>query len=289
MAPISEKEIPFESGKGYKADKVGVENIAKGFEHPHKIPSFTSAVDERKWVLEHMAGAFRIFGRYGYAAGSAGHISVKDPVEEGTFWINPLNKHFSLMKVSDLVHIDEQCNVLKDGNQAAVNAAGFFIHAALHRARPDVKAICHTHSIHGKAFSGFGKKLDMVNQDVCILYKRHSVYKDFGGVAYDEKEGEEIVDALEPGSVAMILQNHGLLTLGSTVDEAAALFILTENSCQAQLLMDAATASGKKKQIIPDDVAEYTCKTTGDPESMYAEFQPDYELELELTNGAFLK
>lgn len=221
--------------------------------------------------------------------GSAGHISLKDPVTPGTFWINPLNKHFSLLKASDMVHVDENCNILPDGNQAAVNAAGFSIHVAIHRARPDVAAACHTHLIYGKTFLTFGRELEMINQDVCIFYKRQVVFENFGGVAVDEREGEEIAEAMGSEAKVAILQNHGLLTTGATVDEAAFLFCLLEDSCQAQLVADAAAASGIKKKIIPADVADYTCQMTGDGESLYAEFQPDFELEVQLTNGAFLK
>ncbi|ODV79945.1 arad-like aldolase/epimerase [Suhomyces tanzawaensis NRRL Y-17324] len=278
---------PAETSKGYGQDVVeGAHNLAKGLPPPHPIPTFSDPHAKRKWILEHLAGAFRVFGRKGYSVGTAGHISVKDPVQPGTFWINPLGKHFSLIKVSDLVHIDEHCNVLADGAQAAVNAAGFSIHVAIHKARPDIASACHAHLIYGKAYSSFGKELEMINQDVCVFYKRQCVFTNFGGVAVDEREGEEIAEALGANGVAAILQNHGLLTVGSTVDEAAAAFTLLESSCHAQLLAD---ASGLKKCIIPDDVAEYTLRLTGDPESMYGEFQPDYELELALTNGEFLK
>mmetsp|Transcript_7917 Transcript_7917/g.9970 ORF Transcript_7917/g.9970 Transcript_7917/m.9970 type:complete len:290 (-) Transcript_7917:62-931(-) len=289
MSPTSIDKPLEVTGKHYAMGQEGSHNLAKGMEHPHKLPQFENPYDKRKWMLEHMAGAFRVFGRKGYSEGSAGHISLKDPVTPGTFWINPLNKHFSLIKASDLVHIDLECNVLEDGNQAAVNAAGFSIHAAIHKARPDIVSACHTHLIHGKTYLTFGKELEMINQDVCILYQRHSVFSNFGGVALDEREGEEIAEALGPDGLGVILQNHGLLTVGKTVDEAAFLFILMEDSCHAQLLADAASAGGYKKQIINDEVATYTRHMTGDPESLYAEFQPDFELELELTNSAFLK
>lgn len=277
------------TSKNYQTGTQGSHNLAKGMEHPDKIPEFKDPYAKRQWMLQHMAGAFRIMGRKGYTEGSAGHISIKDPVTPGTFWINPLNKHFSLIKASDLVHIDMDCNVLPTGNQAAVNAAGFSIHAALHKARPDIAAACHMHSIYGKTYLTFGRELEMINQDVCMLYQRHCVYANFGGIALDSKEGEEIAEALGPNGVGAILQNHGLLTLGNTVDEAAYLFTLMENSCHAQLLADAACASGIKKQIIPADVAEYTYQMTGDSETLYGEFQPDFNYEIELTNGAFLK
>lgn len=70
------------------------------------IPEFSSYAEKRQWTLEHLAGAFRVFGREGYAEGIAGHISVRDPEHSDRFWINPLAVHFSMMKVSDLICLD---------------------------------------------------------------------------------------------------------------------------------------------------------------------------------------
>lgn len=171
------------------------------------------------------------FSRKGYTEGTAGHISIRDPVDPNTFWINPLGKHFGLLKASDMVHVDHEGNILPDGAQVAINAAGFSIHSALHHSRPDVHAACHTHSVYGKAWSAMGKPLAMINQDVCTFYKSHAVYEDFGGVALEAEEGIHISKALGDGK-GVILQNHGLLTVGNTVDEAAYLFTLLEKSCQ---------------------------------------------------------
>lgn len=265
----------------------GIHNLVQGqYPYRHKKPEFKDKYDERRWCLEHLAGAFRVFGRKGYAEGSAGHISVRDPVDPETFWINPLGTHFSLMKVSDLVHVDKEGRVI-GGNLAAVNAAGFKIHSELHKARPDVNAACHTHSVWGKAYSTFGKPLEMINQDVCIFYKAHSVYENFGGVVLEKEEGINIAKAIGNGK-GVILQNHGLLTVGETIDEAAYLFTLMERCCEVQMQVDKINPMFEKK-IIDDEEAAYTYHMTSDPETLYTEFQPDYELELELTNGAFLK
>lgn len=268
-------------------DHVQQNSLARGLPHPFPVPKFNNPHDQRKWMLGRMAGAFRIFGRRGYGEGSSGHISVKDPVVPGTYWINPLAKHFLLMKASDMVHIDEHCNILPDGNQAAVNAAGFSIHVAIHKARPDIAAACHTHSMYGKAYLAFGKPLEMLNQDACLFFERQAVYSDHGGIAFDEKEGIEIAEALGPQGLAAILQNHGLLTLGHTVDEAAYLFTLFENSCHAQILAD--SCPNHHKHIILDSVAAYTRDVSGDPDTLYGEFQPDFEYELHATNGDFLQ
>lgn len=84
------------------------------------IPEFSSYAEKRQWTLEHLAGAFRVFGREGYAEGIAGHISVRDPAHSDRFWINPLAVHFSMMKVSDLICLDMQGNVV-GGNKVSVH------------------------------------------------------------------------------------------------------------------------------------------------------------------------
>ena len=80
------------------------------------IPEFDTFEAKRQWTLEHLAGAFRVFGREGYAEGIAGHISVRDPEFSDRFWINPLAVHFSMMRVSDLICLDMKGKVV-DGNR----------------------------------------------------------------------------------------------------------------------------------------------------------------------------
>lgn len=126
--------------------------------------------------------------------------------------------HFSLIKVSDLVLVDEEGYVVV--GDEPINTAAFTIHSAIHKARPEIHAACHAHSIHGKAFACFGRELEMLTQDSLRFYKDHAVYPNFGGVVLDEEEGKRIAEHLGDKK-AIILQNHGLLTVGRTIDEAA--------------------------------------------------------------------
>lgn len=96
----------------------------------------------------------------------------------------------------------------------------------------------------------------MLNQDVCYFYNAHGVYDEYGGIANDTSEGENIAKSLGNGKAA-ILMNHGLLTVGSTVDEAAYLFTLMERSCQVQMLVE---STGLAKNIIPPTEAAYNFK-----------------------------
>jgi hypothetical protein len=92
-----------------------LEAMGHGGKSVQSIPKFASYAEKRRWTLEHLAGAFRVFGREGYAEGIAGHISVRDPEFSDRFWINPLGVHFSMMRVSDLTCLDMRGNVV-DGN-----------------------------------------------------------------------------------------------------------------------------------------------------------------------------
>ncbi|KAK5113232.1 hypothetical protein LTR62_003568 [Meristemomyces frigidus] len=253
---------------------MGHNNVA-----PPEIPKFDDFPSQRKWQLEHLAAAFRVFGRHGYAEGIAGHISVRDPEHKDRFWINPLAVHFSMLKVSDMICLDMSGNVV-GGNTGDIqslpaNAAGVSIHAACHLARPDAHAICHAHSRHGKAWASFGQPLDMLNQDVCYFHNSHSVYDNYAGIAFAADEGRNIASALGNGR-ASILVNHGLVTVGGTVDEAAYLFQLLERSCEIQLMVEAA---GLPKRHIPEAEAAEIYRVAGDPECLYVEFQPMYKLE----------
>lgn len=104
------------------------------------IPLFSSYDKQRAWILSHMAGAFRVFARKGFAEGMSGHISVRDPENPHTFWTNPLARHFGLLKASDMVLVDYDGKVVGGNQTRPANAAGFLIHSAIHKARPDVHA-----------------------------------------------------------------------------------------------------------------------------------------------------
>lgn len=214
----------------------------------------------------------------------------QDPVNPETFWINPYGVHFGLLTVSDMVQVDRDGHRV-GGADKMVNKAGFIIHAAIHERRPDINAACHMHSPFGRAWATFGKPIDMLNQDSCMFYEDLAVYSNFGGVVLAKEEGGRLADALGPTKKNMILQNHGLLTCGGTVAEAAAFFIALERACQTQLLVEAAVAPGQsqvKKTFVNDEEARYTKDGTGTPEVMYMQFEPEYQMILKETGGDFL-
>lgn len=230
--------------------------------------------------------------------------SVRDPILTDHFWLNPLSQHFSQISVSDLILVNEDGDVVV--GDEPINAAAFAIHSeskekysvfrellliffTVHKARPDVHAACHAHSVYGKAFSVFGRELDMITQDSLRFYKSHAVYDNFGGIVLDREEGLRIAKCLGNGKAA-ILQNHGLLTVGQSVDEAAFWFMSLDKTCHAQLLVDAASAgSGHRKIFIGDEEAAFTSGQVGTPAKGWLAFQGYYDEILAKTNGSFLK
>ncbi|CAK7226665.1 hypothetical protein SEUCBS140593_006319 [Sporothrix eucalyptigena] len=266
--------------------------ISHGDELPG-IPKFPTFVEARRHTLIHMAATFRFFARQGFLEGQSGHISVRDPEFPGLIWMNPLSRHFGMMTAGDMVLLDIQTGrfVAGSGNPAVPgrtsNAAGYLIHRAVHRARPhDVHAVCHAHTISGRAWAAFGKPLDMLTQDVCTFYGKHAVYAQYGGIVFAEEEGERIAAALKPAHRGAILMNHGLITVGETVDEAGFLFGLLDRSCKIQLQVEAAAANGHLiKKIVSDEEAAYNEQMGADANVLYREAQPDLEFEIEAAGG----
>ncbi|EPE06247.1 class ii aldolase [Ophiostoma piceae UAMH 11346] len=256
------------------------------------IPKFPTFVEERRHILIHMAATFRYFARQGFVEGMSGHISVRDPEFPGLIWMNPLCRHFGMLNAGDMLLLDIETGKIVAGSGhplvpgRTANAAGYLIHRAVHKARPhDVHAVCHSHTSAGRAWAAFARPLDMLTQDVCTFYNAHAVYAQYGGIVFAEDEGQNIAKALQPAHRGAILMNHGLITVGSTVDEAGFLFGLLDRSCAIQLQVEAAAANGIKKQIVSDEEAEYNFKMGSDPDVLYREAQPDIEYEIEAAGG----
>ncbi len=212
-------------------------------------PSFATVEEERKHRKQRLAAGFRLFARFGYDEGVAGHITVRDPGRPDHFWVNPFGMYFGHIRASDLILVNHRGDVV-EGNHP-LNGAAFAIHSRVHAARPDVMAAAHSHSLYGRTWSSLGRLLDPLSQDACAFYQDHALFADYTGVVYETSEAERIAQALG-SKKAVILRNHGLLTVGETVDETVWWFITMDRSCQAQLL---AEAVGKPIPVSPADAA----------------------------------
>ena len=232
--------------------------------------TFETVEQERLHRKQQLAASFRLFARFAYDEGLAGHITARDPELSDHFWVNPLGKYFGHIQVSDLILVNDKGEVV-EGN-ALVNTAAFVIHSQVHAARPDVVAAAHSHSMHGKAWSTLGRLLDPLTQDACAFYEDHSLFDDYTGVVVDLEEGKRIAHALGDKK-AVILRNHGLLTTGRSVEEAAWWFISMDRTCRAQLLAEAA---GTPVLIDPEQ-AKLTYQQVGLPYAGKFSFAPMYD------------
>ncbi|KAK5133591.1 hypothetical protein LTR08_007539 [Meristemomyces frigidus] len=252
-------------------------------------PQFDDKYKEREYLKGRLAAAFRIFGKYGFDEGVAGHITLRDPVQPDCFWVNPFGVAFSLINKSDLILVNHGGQVIDGGECRLLNTAAYMIHAAIHAARPDVMCAAHSHSIYGRTWCSLGRKIDNLTQDSCAFHDDHVVYDSFNGVVLAEKEGKDIATCLG-GKKAALLQNHGLLTVGTTIEEAVFWFVSLEKCCHSQLMAEAAASSRGEHPIkIGDEEAAYTKRTVGGAAAGWFSAKPLFDVIHKETNGDYLQ
>ncbi|KAJ9224185.1 hypothetical protein DTO169C6_3545 [Paecilomyces variotii] len=295
MAPPSATEsyttngpvpVVMKGGTSSQEEAAGKAKVKMVFPSP---PVFEDKYEEREYLKGRLAAAFRIFGKYGFDEGVAGHITLRDPVDPTTFWVNPFGVAFSQIKRSDLIQVDHDGKIIDGGPCRLLNAAAYMIHSAIHAARPEVNCAAHSHSIYGRAFCSLGRPLDIITQDSCAFYNDHVVYEQFRGIVLAEEEGKEIAKALGDKKAAL-LQNHGLLTVGHTIEETIFWFVSLEKCCHAQLMADAAAAGrGGQTVKINEEDAAFTYKAVGTPRAGWFSAKPLFDVIHEETNGAYLQ
>jgi ribulose-5-phosphate 4-epimerase/fuculose-1-phosphate aldolase len=209
--------------------------------YSHINPPQRSIAEERLYRKQRLAAAFRIFGKFGLCEGVAGHITVRDPEYPDCFWLNPFGLSFNQIKVSDLILCDSEGQIV-EGKHNRLNRAAFAIHSSVHKVRPDVIAAAHSHTLYGTTWSALSRLLEPISQSACAFYEDHALFDDYSGIVLDLSEGARIAKALGDKK-AVILKNHGLLTVGETVEAAAWWFISMERCCQMQILVESTNYS----------------------------------------------
>ncbi|UQX02599.1 class II aldolase/adducin family protein [Streptomyces sp. RerS4] len=206
------------------------------FEMP---PAHQDADAERARRKERLAGALRLFARLGYEDGVGGHVTARDPEFEDCFWVNPFGRAFAHLGPEDLLLVDGDGRVVR--GERRVNQLAFAVHAAVHRARPEVVAVVRAQAPYGRALACLGELLAPITHEACAFYEDHALLDEYAGA----EDAERIARALGPYK-ALILRHHGLLTVGASVDAAAWWFVAAERAAQVQLI---ARAAGKPVAI----------------------------------------
>jgi ribulose-5-phosphate 4-epimerase/fuculose-1-phosphate aldolase len=217
-----------------------------------------------EWALRvELAAMYRIFDYLGWTELIYNHITARVPGTDRHFLINPFGLHYREVTASNLVKIDIHGNKLDDSIHP-VNPAGFLIHAAIHGSRADAHVVMHTHTTAGMAVACSPPGLEMTNFYAAQLHDMVA-YHEFEGITVHADEAPRLLQSLGDKPL-LILRNHGLLAVGSTLEQAFALLWTLQRACEIQL---ATNSLGRGAIPVSDDIAR---KCTRDS----LQFNPQY-------------
>jgi ribulose-5-phosphate 4-epimerase/fuculose-1-phosphate aldolase len=183
-------------------------------------------------LKQKLAAAFRIIARRKMDDGIAGHISCRVPGTHEEFWVNPLGLLFEEVTADDLLVVNMKGEVVE--GTRPYNQAAFAIHATLHGARRDVTSICHTHPPKGTAFAALGCPMKILDQTACSFYEDQALVTEYDGVVNSTDQAAAMARAIGKKRVA-VLQNHGLITLGGSIEQAVIDMLDMERTCELNL------------------------------------------------------
>ena len=207
-------------------------------------------------ILNDLAAVFRWTARLNMHEAVANHFSVSAPDSSEDFYVNGSGMHFSSIKSSDLVLIEQsKINELKDKPEL-VDPTALYIHGSIHKKVPNAKCILHVHSKYATTLATLeDPTLPPIDQNSMRFFNRVGVYSDFGGMGFEE---EAIKMANKIGNKKVLLMsNHGILTTGQTVAEAFDELFYFEKACETYIT---ALSTNKKLKIVSDEIAEKTAQ-----------------------------
>ncbi len=217
-----------------------------------------AAVSDEEWqVRVDLAAAYRLVALYGWDDLIFTHLSARVPGPEHHFLINPYDMMFEEITASSLVKIDVDGNPVIPSPHP-VNPAGFTIHSALHMNCEDAYAVMHLHTPAGQAVSAMADGL-LPHTQTAMIAQHDVAYHEYEGIATDLEERERLVEDMGDKH-AMILRNHGTLTIGRTVGECFLRLYFLERACDAQVKMLSAGRDGlhNPPQGTPEKVKSQT-------------------------------
>mgnify|MGYP006273355869 CR=1 FL=1 len=202
-----------------------------------------------------LAAVHRIAVRYGFHEGIDNHMTLMVPGYDDRFLLAPFGLHWSEVTASDFLVVDFFGNILAGDPHGLVEDSAFFIHAPMHGSERKIRCVLHTHMPYATALSMLEEpELDMVSQNA-ISFKDEVFYDcEYRGLAYDRSEGERMTAALGEKSV-LLLRNHGIVTVGSTVAQAFQLLYFFERTAESHIL---ALSTGRQLRHVDKDIVDLT-------------------------------
>ena len=211
---------------------------------------------KRLEILNDLAAVFRWTAKLNMHEGIANHFSVCHPDSNGSFYVNGTGQHFSNIKASDLVLIEENNFEKMKNKPEIVDPTAINIHGAIHKKVPHAKCILHVHSKYATALSCLkDPTLPPIDQNTMRFYNRIALYAEFGGLGFEE-ESEKMANSIGNHST-LLLANHGILTAAPTIAQAFDDLFYFERACETYLT---ALSTGKELNIASKEVAEQTAQ-----------------------------
>ena len=211
---------------------------------------------ERLEILSDLAAVFRWTAKQNMHEGVANHFSVCLPGSNGSFYVNGTGIHFSKIKASDLVLVEEEKFEEMQKKPEIVDPTAINIHGTIHKKVSNAKCILHVHSKYATALSCLkDPTLPPIDQNTMRFYNRVAVYDDFGGLGFKE-ESEKMANSIGNHNT-LLLANHGILTAAPTVAQAFDDLFYFEKACETYIT---ALSTGKELNIASPEIAEKTAQ-----------------------------
>jgi ribulose-5-phosphate 4-epimerase/fuculose-1-phosphate aldolase len=195
-------------------------------------PSFNDPIVERAHRKRRLALAYRLFGALHWGEQGDGHITARDPERPECFWLLRYGVPFGEATVHDLVLVAPDGSIA-DGD-GEINPTAYYIHMPIHEARPEVVCAVHTHTPYGTPWSAYAEPFEMICQEALAFLDDQAVFMD-GEVDVQSTDGGKRIAAALGEAKLVILRNHGLLTVGSNVDEAMGWFLMAERVAEVHV------------------------------------------------------
>lgn len=213
--------------KTERAPQSKIDKRTQGF--PEEENSIDKIRERRK---RNVALGYRLLASQRWGDAGDGHISARDPKRTDCFWLLRHAVSFHEARVRDLVLVGPDGELVE--GKGVINPAAYYIHAPILNARPEAVSAVHVHTGWGTPFAAEVRRIEPITQESCIFFEDHAIFDGDEVQIQDVEGGKKIATALGENR-AIILRNHGLLTVADRVDEAVGSFVLMERVAEAHM------------------------------------------------------
>jgi ribulose-5-phosphate 4-epimerase/fuculose-1-phosphate aldolase len=229
--------------------------MPRASERPAPPPEAETPEGIRERRKRDVALGYRILAAQRWGDLGDGHISARDPEREDCFWLLRYGVSYHEARVRDLVLVGPDGELVE--GEGAINRAAYYIHHPILTARPDAVGAVHVHTGWGTPFSAEVRPIEPITQESCIFFEDCALFDDEEVQVQSVEAGKRIAVAMGPNR-AVILRNHGLLTVGNRVDEAVGSFVHLERVCEAHMkARKARPISPEAARFAQDDLTRY--------------------------------